>query len=209
MNQTQKTYKIILVGDGGVGKTSFIKRYTGIGETFERGYVATLGVGVYHTTYIHPNGQMTHFEVWDTDTQNKLPDFFYMNAQACILMYDCTSWFSVKSLHYWRKCAINISSNIKFIVCKTKHDLNGLEDWKVRDNIKNTILSAKRFTDRYEYAHISVSEHKRSFDNLLHQLVSICNTQNYLQHNIIINKPKTEPINYRRTRSGLIYNKSI
>eukprot|EP01038_Epipyxis_sp_PR26KG_P005787 gene5787-7985_t len=38
-------FKLILVGDGGVGKTTFVKRHL-TGE-FEKKYVATLGVEVY------------------------------------------------------------------------------------------------------------------------------------------------------------------
>lgn len=37
-------FKLILVGDGGVGKTTFVKRH--ITGEFEKKYVATLGVEV-------------------------------------------------------------------------------------------------------------------------------------------------------------------
>jgi len=51
--QTTPTFKLILVGDGGTGKTTFVKRHL-TGE-FEKKYVATLGVEVhplnFHTNY--------------------------------------------------------------------------------------------------------------------------------------------------------------
>ena len=40
--QVVAEYKLVLVGDGGVGKTTFVKRHL-TGE-FEKKYIATLGV---------------------------------------------------------------------------------------------------------------------------------------------------------------------
>lgn len=50
--QPMATFKLVLVGDGGVGKTTFVKRHL-TGE-FEKKYVATLGVEVHPLTF-HTN----------------------------------------------------------------------------------------------------------------------------------------------------------
>jgi len=39
------TFKVVLVGDGGVGKTTFVKRH--ISGEFEKRYIATMGVEVH------------------------------------------------------------------------------------------------------------------------------------------------------------------
>ncbi len=66
--QAQETpeFKLILVGDGGVGKTTFVKRHL-TGE-FEKKYVATLGVEV-HPLLFHTNRGPIKFNVWDTAGQ--------------------------------------------------------------------------------------------------------------------------------------------
>lgn len=84
---TVPEFKLILVGDGGVGKTTFVKRHlTGefekkyVGKCFFHGYcnddfdflffVATLGVEV-HPLDFHTNHGKIKFNVWDTAGQEK------------------------------------------------------------------------------------------------------------------------------------------
>jgi GTP-binding nuclear protein Ran len=47
-------FKLVLVGDGGVGKTTFVKRHL-TGE-FEKKYIATLGVEVHPMPFFTNHG---------------------------------------------------------------------------------------------------------------------------------------------------------
>jgi GTP-binding nuclear protein Ran len=67
--QVVAEYKLVLVGDGGVGKTTFVKRHL-TGE-FEKKYIATLGVEV-HPMVFHTNHGPIRLNVWDTAGQEKL-----------------------------------------------------------------------------------------------------------------------------------------
>ncbi len=60
------TFKVILVGGGGVGKTCFIKKHR-TGE-FEQKYNATMGVEV-HPLKFHTNKGPVIFNIWDTAGQ--------------------------------------------------------------------------------------------------------------------------------------------
>merc|ERR1712153_211144 len=62
-------FKLVLVGDGGVGKTTFVKRHL-TGE-FEKKYIATLGVEVHPMPFFTSKGQIK-FNVWDTAGQESL-----------------------------------------------------------------------------------------------------------------------------------------
>jgi GTP-binding nuclear protein Ran len=57
------TFKLVLVGDGGVGKTTFVKRH--ISGEFEKRYIATVGVEV-HPLKFHTSRGHIIFDVWDT-----------------------------------------------------------------------------------------------------------------------------------------------
>lgn len=74
------TFKCVLVGDGGTGKTTFVKRHL-TGE-FEKKYVATLGVEV-HPLVFHTTRGVIRFNVWDTAGQEKfggLRDGYYIQV---------------------------------------------------------------------------------------------------------------------------------
>ena len=67
--ETMPEFKLVFVGDGGVGKTTFVKRH--ITGEFERRYIATVGVEVHPMTFYTNHGPI-RFNVWDTAGQEKL-----------------------------------------------------------------------------------------------------------------------------------------
>ena len=100
---TAPTFKLVLVGEGGVGKTTFVKRHV-TGE-FEKKYVATLGVEV-HPIKFHTNRGEIVFNVWDTAGQEKfggLRDGYYIQAQCAIIMFDVTSRITYQRVPNWHR----------------------------------------------------------------------------------------------------------
>jgi len=75
------TFKLILVGDGGTGKTTFVKRHL-TGE-FEKKYIATLGVEVHPLTF-HTNHGPICFNWFDLPFP--LSSFYVFQHLAGILL---------------------------------------------------------------------------------------------------------------------------
>jgi len=115
-------FKLILVGDGGVGKTTFVKRHR-TGE-FEKKYIATMGVEVNPLPFYTTLGPII-LNCWDTAGQEKfggLRDGYYIGGQAAIIMFDVTARVTYKSVPMWHKDLTRVCENIPIVLCGNKID---------------------------------------------------------------------------------------
>jgi len=122
MSNDALRFKVILVGDGGVGKTTFVKRHQ-TGE-FEKKYVATMGVEVHPLTFNTNYGKII-LNCWDTAGQEKLGglrDGYYIGGNAAIVMFDVTSTVSYKSVPHWHKDLVRVCDNIPIVLVGNKVD---------------------------------------------------------------------------------------
>ena len=110
-----ESFKVVLVGESGVGKTSIITQY--IDQTFQKDLQSTTG-GTFSTKSVEcDGGKILKFEIWDTAGQEKyraLAKVFYKNAAVCILVYDITRRSSFDELkNYWiNEIKTNASPNL-------------------------------------------------------------------------------------------------
>lgn len=133
-----QSYKIVLVGDGGVGKSTFIKRHR-TGE-FEKKYIPTQGVDVTPLTFSTNYGTII-FKVWDCAGQEKfggLRDGYYTGADAAICMFDVTSNLTFKNMQQWIRDIRRTNMAVPIVTCGNKCDLQ--DSRKVQSNIIRTDL---------------------------------------------------------------------
>ena len=116
------TYKIVLAGDGGVGKTTYLRRFL-TGE-FTKNYIATVGAEVQPLDFNMTDKNM-FFDIWDTAGQEKyagLRDDYYKNAHAAIIMFDVTSRISYKNVSNWYRDIRAVCPDIPIILLGNKCD---------------------------------------------------------------------------------------
>lgn len=122
MSEPTFRYKVALVGDAGVGKSTFIKRLL-TGE-FETKYIATLDVDV-HPLYFQTQYGGIVFEVWDTAGQeqfSQLSEGYYVGSDAVIGMFDVTNKGTADRMLYWKTKAMSIVPHANYVACGNKVD---------------------------------------------------------------------------------------
>ena len=126
MSEGIESFKVVLVGESGVGKTSIITQF--IDQTFQEDQQSTTG-GTFSTkSVVCDNGKTLKFEIWDTAGQERyrsLTKMFYKDANAAVLVYDITRKDSFEELqNYWAEQIKESSpSNIILAVAANKSDL--------------------------------------------------------------------------------------
>eukprot|EP00753_Platysulcus_tardus_P010835 PLAT3097.1.p1 GENE.PLAT3097.1~~PLAT3097.1.p1 ORF type:complete len:234 (+),score=112.25 PLAT3097.1:54-704(+) len=116
-------FKMLLVGDGGVGKTTFVKRHQ-TGE-FEKKYIPTMGVDV-HPLVFYTSTCPIRFNVWDTAGQEKfggLRDGYYIQGRCAIIMFDLTSRITYKNVPNWHRDLVRVCDAIPMVLVGNKVDV--------------------------------------------------------------------------------------
>jgi GTP-binding nuclear protein Ran len=116
-------FKLVLIGDGGTGKTTFVKRH--ITGEFEKRYIATQGVEVHPLRFFTSRGPIV-FNVWDTAGQEKLSglrDGYYIGGNCGIIMFDVCSRITYKNVPKWYKDLVRVCDNIPIVLVGNKVDV--------------------------------------------------------------------------------------
>ncbi len=118
-------FKVIVVGDGAVGKTAATIRYaTG---TFADSYKMTIGVD-FRVKIITLDGSKIKLQIWDTGGQERFANvrpLYYRGASGAIIMYDITSRDSFLGLPKWFDEVLKYCGKVPWIIVGNKLDLSG------------------------------------------------------------------------------------
>ena len=129
MNSTflnEKKYKIIWIGDSGVGKTCLLIKAQK--HLFEHENKSTLGFEYYNITINLKNNKKILLQTWDTcgqESYKSIANIFYKRVKLAILVYSIDSRQSFDGLNYWlNEIRTKSQEDVKLILVGNKTDLN-------------------------------------------------------------------------------------
>lgn len=136
-NQTNKmNFKLVIMGDNGVGKSTFIRRHM-TGE-FEKNYKPTSGVAMNLLSFFTTKTKGTvDFNIWDcagTDNIDTQQHAYFAQADAAILMFDRTNVQSYQNVINWYNAFRSICPNAPVVIVGNKVD------------IRNTTVKSRHIT---------------------------------------------------------------
>ena len=176
------TFKVIIVGNSGVGKSSFLKR--GAQKKFSDSYQATIGFE-FLLMYYDVNGVKIKIQVWDTCGQEmyrSLIQGFYRNTALTLLMYAVNDQKSFDDLDNWVKdIKSNMENNQPIFLVGNKCDLD-------KDITKVTEDNGKEFASQNSLVYFTEASAKTGYqvNETFEKMVGYLYKESYLKGKIII-----------------------
>jgi len=124
----QLQFKLVLLGESAVGKSSLVLRF--VRDQFDDYRESTIGAA-FLTQTVNVDEQTTvKFEIWDTAGQERyksLAPMYYRNANCAVVVYDITQAASLQKARSWiRELQRQADPNICIYLCGNKLDLENL-----------------------------------------------------------------------------------
>lgn len=143
-------FKILLIGDSGVGKSCLLLRFAD--DSWTETHISTIGVDFKIKT-LDIDGKTVKLQIWDTAGQERfrtITSSYYRGAQGIILVYDCTDRESFNNVKQWMgEIDRYACENVNKLLVGNKCDLATEKTVDVN--------SAKEFADTYGIPFIETS----------------------------------------------------
>lgn len=100
-NSFDYMFKLLIIGNSSVGKTSFLFRYCD--DSFTSAFVSTVGID-FKVKQVVRGDKKVKLQIWDTAGQERyrtITTAYYRGAMGFILMYDITNEESFNSVQDW------------------------------------------------------------------------------------------------------------
>jgi len=192
----QQQFKIVLLGEGCVGKTSLVLRYCH--NKFNESHMSTLQAS-FLTKMLNINNTRVQLSIWDTAGQERfhaLGPIYYRDSNGALLVYDVTDADSLSKVKTWVKELRKIrGNNVVLAIVGNKTDLLTAQQ---QNNILNNelIAEAQKYCESANASHYCTSaKANRGIDDLFLDL-----TKKMLAHNQSVQE-QTQ-VKTRSTMSG-------
>merc|ERR1712137_1301762 len=122
-------FKVVLIGDSGVGKSNLLSRFTRNEFCLES--KSTIGVE-FATRTLQVEGKTVKAQIWDTAGQERyraITSAYYRGAVGALLVYDITKTVTFENVERWLKeLRDHADANIVIMLVGNKSDLRHLRE---------------------------------------------------------------------------------
>ena len=152
-------FNVVVVGDSGVGKSSFLTRYSK--STYNQNFATTVGVDYAFCNIFLPDSTQVKFLVWDTAGQERFRAItmsYYRQAQGIFLMYDCCDMSSLESAKKMWLPSIRRYANTDAKIILVGNKADDIDEARHRGIDTEAIrANAKTFAEQQGIQHIETS----------------------------------------------------
>ncbi|XP_038561705.1 ras-related protein Rab-8B isoform X2 [Micropterus salmoides] len=117
-------FKLLLIGDSGVGKTCLLFRFSE--DSFNTTFISTIGIDFKIRT-IELDGKRVKLQIWDTAGQERfrtITTAYYRGAMGIMLVYDICNEKSFENIKNWiRNIEEHASSDVEKMILGNKCDM--------------------------------------------------------------------------------------
>ena len=167
-------FKIVLIGNISVGKSSIIKRF--VNNEFDEEYVCTIGTELSKKSLLVSQNKMLELFIWDTCGQEKYRSItrqYYAKAHTILLVFDLTSEKAFDDLQSWYEEALEYINDDKcmFFLLGNKSDLK--EEIKINEeDIRAFMKKNQKIKQYFEVSALNGHNIDLSFDKIGNHLLS-------------------------------------
>lgn len=199
MSRASPSFKLVLLGDGRVGKTSMTLRF--VNNVFSDKQMATIQAS-YLTKRVTVDNQMVTLAVWDTAGQERfhaLGPIYYRDADAALLVYDIMDTDSFNRVKSWVKELRKMANkNIVMAIAGNKSDMDRLRKVDLKDSesyaesigARHFLTSAKMNTG-IEEAFLDIA--RRLLEKRMTENLESASAAPHRKHLVIIDDPVKPP----------------
>ncbi|TNN08280.1 Ras and EF-hand domain-containing protein [Schistosoma japonicum] len=120
----ERVYKVIFVGDSGVGKSSIIRKF--VSGVFDLNLPLTVAID-FHVKFMHCDGTNLYLQLWDTAGQEKFRSItrqYYRKSDGVIIVFDATNESSFLAVRSWLQSVTEeTDENTVILILENKSDL--------------------------------------------------------------------------------------
>jgi len=143
-------FKIVVIGDGAVGKSSLIRRYTE--GSYQKEYIKTLGAQFFQYEQIVGENKDIRCRLffWDIAGQSEFKFMrpkFYHGSKAAIIVCDVTREETLKNVEEWHRDLIENCGVLPTIIFANKCDL--IEESSFNKTAIENLIKEKKFLGYY------------------------------------------------------------